>query len=154
MNHTIKTLLVRILDLENFFESFYRNLALSQEAQKDYALKNTAAILSLEEKRHGEVCQELINKDVGAKHLISDDILSQVEYFLITLKQSANSYGILTAKQLIAHAIDSENRQITLLNRILELLRKDNIDSSLEEVFVYLLEEESKHVNNLQVFLK
>jgi hypothetical protein len=154
MNHTIKTLLVRILDLENFFESFYRNLALSQEAQKDFALKNTAAILSLEEKRHGEVCQELVDKDVGEDCVITDEILSQVDYLLITLKQSASSYGILNAKQLIAHAIDSENRQITLLNRVLELLRKDNIDSSLEEVFEYLLEEEVKHVNNLQIFLK
>lgn len=154
MKYTVKTLLVKILDLEFFFESFYRNLALSQEAQNNFALKNTAVILSMEEKRHGEVCQELIDKNVGEEHPVTDELLSQVDYLLITLKQSSNSYGILDAKQLIAHAIDSENRQITLFNRILELLKKDKADSSIVKVFNYLLEEETKHVNNLQAFLK
>jgi rubrerythrin len=59
----------------------------------------------------------------------------------------------MTARQLIAMAIDCENKQVFLLTKILEMLKNQPEAEEIRKVFTYLLAEEKKHCENLQPFI-
>lgn len=123
MNGTILTLMEKLLDFHIFFEGFYENRLKNKLMIDDYALKNTAAILKSLESKHCELYRETMNSYSKYDIPISENIMSEVDFFLITLKQSLSGYGIMNAKQMIANAIDYENKQIFLLSKIIDMLK-------------------------------
>lgn len=153
MKEPILSLLHKLRDLEEYLEDFYRNLSQNEKIKENIALKNTASILALEEKRHAALYQELIKQaEAGETVPVEHEILSRTDYFLITIKQSVSGYGILSAGQLIAMAIDWENKQIFLMNQILDMLKEEAAPDYILEVFSVLLQEEKRHYENLQPF--
>jgi hypothetical protein len=153
MKEPILSLLHKLRDLEEYLEDFYRNLSQNEKIKENVALRNTASIFALEEKRHAQLYQELISKAEGEETIFVDhEILSRTDYFLITIKQSVSGYGILSAGQLIAMAIDWENKQIFLINQILDMLKMKAAPDYIMEVFSVLLQEEKRHYENLQPF--
>ncbi len=153
MKEPILSLLHNLRDLEEYLEEFYRNFSQNEKIKENIALKNTASILALEEKRHAKLYQELIKQaEAGETVLVDQELLTRTDYFLITIKQSVSSYGILSAGQLIAMAIDWENKQIFLINQILDMLNQEAAPDYILEVFSVLLQEEKRHYENLQPF--
>ncbi len=155
MKNTIVILLYKLLELEISLEEFYENLVLNDFVNSNFALKNTAVILAAEEKKHVDIYRQFVKQaELKEEIIIADSIMGQVDYFLINLRHSINSYGIVTAGQLIAKAIDNENKQIFLITQIMELLKIETMPLFLQEMFAFLLKEEQKHLANLMPFNK
>jgi hypothetical protein len=155
MKNTIVILLYKLFELEICLEEFYENLSQSEIAGKNFALKNTAGILAVEEKKHVDVYRKLVKEtELKEEFIINDDIMGQIDYFLINLKQSINGYGITAGGQLIAKAIDYENKLIFLMSQITALLKKVTPPSFINEIFTFLLKEEQQHLANLMPFNK
>ncbi len=154
MKNTFVIVLYKLFELKIFLEEFYENLSLSDTVKDNYALKNTARILASEEKKHLDFYRQCVKKsELGEEYIIEEDIMSQIEFNLINLKQTAGSYGIWTSGQLIAKAIDNQNKQLFLITRIKEML-KPGKDSLMDEILNALLLEEQEHLNNLLPFRK
>lgn len=154
MKNTFVILLYKLFEMKIFLEEFYENLFLSDTVNNNFALKNTASILASEEKKQLEFYRQCVKKsELGENYIIEDDVMSQIEFYLINLKQTAGSYGIGTAGQLIAKAIDNQNKLLFLITRIKELLKPDT-DSLMGNILNALLLEEQKHLNNLLPFRK
>ncbi len=154
MKNSIIIILYKLLEAEIFLEDFYGKFAHSDFVKNIYALKNTAIILTDVENKHAQVFKRLIEETESKKTVILDEnIMAEVDYILVNLKQSMNSYGITTAGQLIAKAVDNENKHIFLMSHIIKLLKKETSVSYIKELFVFLLEEEQRHLANLRPFL-
>ncbi len=155
MENTIEILLYKLLELEISLEEFYENLSQSDFAKANYALKNTAGILAAEEGKHIDVYRRFVKEmDLKEDYIIDDHIMGEVDYLLVSMKQAIQGYGIVTAGHMIAKAIDNENKQIFLISRITELLRKEPLPSFINEMFLFLLNEEQRHLSNLMPFNK
>lgn len=155
MKNTIVILLYKLFELEISLEEFYENLSQGEIAGTNFALKNTAGILAVEEKKHVSLYRQLVKEtELKEEFIIIDEIMGQIDYFLINLKQSINGYGIITAGQLIAKAIDNENRQISLISKIIDLLKNATPPVFINEIFTFLLNEEQQHLANLIPFNK
>jgi hypothetical protein len=153
MNNTFVILLYKIFELEILREEFYGNLSVSVLADSNYAFRNTAKILASEEKKHVDSYRKAVKKsEAEQEYSIDDGVMGEIEYSIINLKQSISSYGIVTAGQLIAKAIDTQNKQIFLITHILNLL--DERPSFVTEILNTLLEVEQKHLKNLMPFNK
>ncbi|QHQ61123.1 hypothetical protein Ana3638_10375 [Anaerocolumna sedimenticola] len=151
MKNTITDLLHKLLDLGYYLEKFYRHFRDNQ----DFALKNTAAILASEERKHIEIYRNIV-KEVETKeeYPIEDELMGYVNYLLINMKQSLNNYGIITPGQLIAKAIDNENKQIFLLSQIIEMSSTAALPPYFHEILTFLLKEENNQLANLLPFNK
>ncbi len=143
----------KLLDFHIFFEGFYENLLKSKLIIDDYALKNTAAILKSLESKHCELYRETIHSYSKNNIPVSDNILSEVDFFLITLKQSLSSYGIMNGKQMIANAIDYENKQIFLLSKIIDMLAIEKPDNDSVTLMEMLKKEEENNLALLNPFI-
>ncbi len=155
MKNTIVILLYKLFELEISLEEFYENLSQSEIAGTNFALKNTAGILAVEEKKHVDLYRQLVKEaELKEEFIIIDEIMGQIDYFLINLKQSINGYGIINAGQLIAKAIDNENRQISLISKITDLFKNETPPAFINEIFTFLLNEEQQHLANLIPFNK
>ncbi|GEM_PF-6502941 len=155
MENTIVILLYKLLELEISLEEFYENLSQNDFVKTNSALKNTADILAAEERKHIDVYRRFVKQtQLKEDYVIHGDIMGEVDYLLVSLKQSIQGYGIVTAGQLIAKAIDYENKQIFLISRIIELLKKETLPPFINEIFVILLNEERKQLANLVPFNK
>lgn len=155
MKNTFVILLYKLFELKIMLQEFYENLSLNDLVRNNFALNNTARILALEEKKHVDLYRQFVKKsEMSAEYIISDDIMGQVDFYLINLKQSISSYGIVTAGQLIAKAIDTQNKQIFLITRTQEGLNKEMLPQFAGEILNSLLMEEQKHLNNLLPFNK
>ena len=154
MKQAFEILLLKLKELHEFLENFYQSISCTDIAKNNYALRNTASVLCLEEKRYRIIYENIIN-ELKEKEIesISDQVLAKVDFFLITLKQSSNSYGIYNAKQLMAQAIDSVNKQVFLLKQILELIKEEMNNLYIEEIFHSLIQKEEKYIENLKPFL-
>ncbi|WFR56259.1 hypothetical protein QA584_21980 [Anaerocolumna sp. AGMB13025] len=154
MNNTFVILLYKLFELEIMREEFYGNLSASVLSESNYAFKNTAKILAAEEKKRVDSYRKAVKKsEAEEEYVIDNGIMGEVEYALINLKQSISSYGIITAGQLIAKAIDTQNKQIFLITHILDLLNEKR-PSFATEILNTLLQEEQKHLKNLMPFNK
>ncbi len=153
MSGTIVILMEKLLDFHIFFEGFYENLLKSKLIIDDYALKNTAAILKSLESKHCELYRETIHSYSKNNIPVSDNILSEVDFFLITLKQSLSSYGIMNGKQMIANAIDYENKQIFLLSKIIDMLAIEKPDNDSVTLMEMLKKEEENNLALLNPFI-
>lgn len=154
MNNTFVILLYKLFELEIMREEFYGNLSASVLSESNYAFKNTAKILAAEEKKRVDSYRKAVKKsEAEEEYVIDNGVMGEVEYALINLKQSISSYGIITAGQLIAKAIDTQNKQIFLITHILDLLNEKR-PSFATEILNTLLQEEQKHLKNLMPFNK
>ncbi|MGB8454050.1 MAG: hypothetical protein WCD89_17195 [Anaerocolumna sp.] len=155
MKNTIVILLYKLFELEISLEEFYGNLSQNDNAVNNNALKNVAGVLAAEEKKHVDLYRRFVKEtELKEEFVIKDDIMGQIDYILINLKQSINGYGILTAGQLIAKAIDNENKQIFLTTQITDLIKNETPPSFVNEIFAFLLGEEQQHLANLIPFNK
>lgn len=153
MKEPILSLLQKLQDLEEFISDFYKNLSQNDRIKENITLKNTASILAIEEKRHEKLLQDLIGKLDNVEAVIVDkELLARADYYLVTMKQALSSFGILTANQLIALAIDWENKQVFLLSQILDMLREEEAPEYIQEAFQLLFDEEKKHYENLMPY--
>ena len=151
MKNTITDLLRKFLDLGFYLEKFYRHFI----DNENYALKNTAAILAAEERKHIEIYSDLVKEtEARDEYPIEDELMGYVNYLLINMKQSLNNYGITTPGQLIAKAIDNENKQIFLISQIIEMLSDSALPPDIHEIFKFLLSEEQGQLANLLPFNK
>lgn len=154
MGYHIVNLLMKLQDFEHYSESFYTRLSRDQRVDQNFALKNTAVILAAEENRHAHLFQELLDGITDEITIPLDkELVGEVDYFLIMLKQSVLEYGIMSARQLIAQAVDCENKQVFLITKILNTLELQPGTEKLRIVFQQILKEEQQHVQNLQPFL-
>ncbi|WMJ89690.1 hypothetical protein [Anaerocolumna sp. MB42-C2] len=151
MKNTNTDLLHKLLDLGFYLEKFYEHFLENQ----NFALKNTAAILVSEERKHIEVYSNLIrDEEAKEEYPIGDELMGYVNYLLINMKQALNNYGIVTPGQLIAKAIDNENKQIFLLSQIIEMSSASSIPPYFHEILTFLLKEENRQLANLRPFNK
>lgn len=153
MNGTIVILMEKLLDFHIFLEGFYDSLLKNELILNDYALKNTAAILKSLESKHCNLYRETINSYANNKAPVSGNILSEVDFSLITLKQSLNTYGIMNSKQMIANAIDCENKQIFLLSKIIDMLSMEFQEKDPIAVMEILKREEEHNLSLLNPFI-
>lgn len=153
MNGTIITLLEKLLDFHIFLENFYDSLLKNELILNDYALKNTAVVLKSLETKHCVLYLETIKEYETLKTPVSGNVITEVDFSLITLKQSLNSYGILNSKQMIANAIDCENKQIFLLSKIIDMLSMEIQEKESIEVMRMLKREEENNLEILNPFI-
>ncbi|MFV0341718.1 MAG: hypothetical protein ACK5JH_02340 [Anaerocolumna sp.] len=153
MNGTIITLIEKLLDYHMYLEGFYDTLLKSNHIVEDYALKNTALVLKSLENKHCVFYKETLASYSNRDASVSDKILSEVDFNLINLKQSLNSYGIVNAKQMIANAIDCENKQIFLLSKITDMLEIEGQDEGVVIIMRLLKKEEENNLELLQPFI-
>lgn len=153
MNNTITIVLEKLLDFHVFMEGFYDSLLKAEHILGNYAMKNTAVILKSLETKHCGLYRKSIEINSRYKTPVSGNILSEVDFSLITLKQSLNSYGIMDAKQMIANAIDCENKQIFLLGKIIDMISQEIQENEPIEVMKMLKEEEESNLRLLTPFI-
>lgn len=155
MENTFVILLYKLFELKIMLEDFYKNLTINGSEIYNYALKNTAAILAAEGKKQIDSCRKIVKKsEQEEEYIINNDIMGQLDFNIIKLKQSLTSYGISTAGQLIAKAIDIENKQIFILTQIIDMLKSHTPPEFIEESLTVLLKEEQKYLSNLLPFNK
>jgi len=149
---TFTILLYQLLELRIFIEEFYENFSLSDTAKNNYALNNTSWILAAEEKKHINFYRQWVKEAEPEKdYIIENGVFSQFEFQLINLKQSLSSYGIYTAGQLIAKAIDIQNNLIFLITNIRDTLKTDR-NFPMNHVLDAILKEEQKFLASLLPF--
>lgn len=153
MSGTIITLIEKLLDFHIFLEGFYEGQLKNEIVTSNFSLRNTAMILKTLETKQCEEYKKTIEVCPIKETPVSDTILSEVDFFLITLKQSLSSYGIFQAKQLIANAIDCENKQIFLLSKIIDMLSNEAHESHVLEVMRNLLKSEENRLQMLTPFI-
>ncbi|MDF2801538.1 MAG: hypothetical protein K0S61_1441 [Anaerocolumna sp.] len=153
MNGTIITLMDKLLDFHIYFEGFYESLLKNKLIIDDYALKNTAAILKSLESKHCKLYRETIESYPKYKTPVSSNIISEVDFSLITLKQSLNSYGIMNPKQMLANAIDYENKQIFLLSKIIDMLKVEIQENDPIDIMEMLKREEENNLELINPFM-
>lgn len=153
MNNTITIVVEKLLDFHAFLEGFYDSLLKAEHISENYALKNAAVVLKSLETKHCALYRETIETYSGYKTPVSGNIISEVDFSLITLKQSLNSYGIMNAKQMIANAIDCENKQIFLLGKIIDMLSLEIEENEPIAVMKMLKEEEENNLKILEPFI-
>lgn len=154
MKKTFALLIYKLYELKILLGEFYENFSSSDVVYNNYALKNTVRILTLQEQKHVNFYRQRVKEsEAGEEYIIDDEIFSQFEFQIINLKQSLSTYGIRSAGQLIAKAIDIQNKQIFLITSIKEALKPDS-SSLMGYILDALLGEERKYLTNLLPFHK
>lgn len=154
MKKTFALLIYKLYELKILLGEFYENFSSSDVVYNNYALKNTVRILTLQEQKHVNFYRQRVKEsEAGEEYIIDDEIFSQFEFQIINLKQSLSTYGIRSAGQLIAKAIDIQNKQIFLITSIKEALKPDS-SSLMGYILDALLDEERKYLTNLLPFHK
>jgi len=155
MAYTIVDLLDKLIMIEQKGCNLYKNMTfMASEIPK---IKTVAEILTKEEERHVAYYQSLKEKALGSPEVeIELDIYDRVSQLLIEFKRKIVLPQMGTVQELLKFALGFEKENVALLLDIQgRLVKKEEDTSSLSyKTISKIIEEEQKHVKNLEIYVK
>ncbi len=152
--YTVIDLIEKIIIIEQKGHEIYRLISLMDDIDKN--IKVVARVLASEEKRHAKIYQDLKEEvekeDVPCIDFGTYDKASN----LISSFRYPISGHIKDIEQLLKFALDFEEQTISLVLSIQGLLIRDSADSAsvTYDVLTQIIEEEKKHIKNIERFLR
>ncbi len=155
MGYTILDIMNKLLDIEKNGRDFYLNLAARQP--EDIKLATVARILSKEEERHILLYSNMLNSEQSeASQEISFDVYDRAVKLLNDFIRVNKSPETKDAKDLILWALAFEKENLALVLSIRGLLVRSTEDSESYpyRILSEVIQEEEKHINNLEQFVR
>ena len=154
LGYNIIDILDKLIVIEQKGHTIYK--AISQKENVDEKIKVVARILADQETRHMASYKRIrkLTAEEGEMPAIDFDIYDQASQ-LISGYMSPPSVHMADIQQLLKFALDFEKQGLALLMRIQGLLvrGKESEGSINYSVLTEIIEEEKKHINDLEGFI-
>ena len=151
--YTIIDLLDKLITIEQKGYEMYKLISLMDDI--DNNIKLVAKILAKEEQRHGKIYRDLKTEMQKIDLPMIDFSIYDKASNLISSFRYPSLGHISSVEELLRFALDFEEQGISLVMSIQGLLIRETGDSSsiTYNVLTQIIEEERKHVENIERFL-
>lgn len=152
--YTVVDLIEKLIVIEEKGHEIYRLISLMEDI--DTNIKVVARILATEEKRHAQIYKKLKNKvEKSEIPAIDFGVYDQASNLISSFRYPISGH-IKDIEQLLNFALDFEEQTVSLVLSIQGLLIRESGDSATVtyDVLTEILEEEKKHIENIERFLR
>lgn len=156
MSYTILDLLEKLAVIEENACTIYKNIA-ALDGSKPIQFKSAARVLAKEEERHAEKYRKLVVKAAKYDSIDIDfGIYDKASALVRSFKSRLVRPEVNEVQELLRFALNFEKENIALLLDIQGRLVKEESDTDRMSyrILSELIEEEKKHVKNLENFVK
>ncbi|WP_129597416.1 hypothetical protein [Anaerophilus nitritogenes] len=153
MAYTVIDILEKFIEIEKNGRDMYENI---NKISKDIKIKMVAKVLQKEEERHIKVYTRLKEEIKNKDEEVDFDIYDKVSSLLNKFKQNMDAPKTQNTNELLRFALEFEKQNIAVLLDIQGRLirKKQDMKSQAYQMVSRVIEEEKKHVQNLQSFIK
>ncbi|WP_053955251.1 hypothetical protein [Inediibacterium massiliense] len=153
MGYTAIDILEKFIEIEKNGRDMYEDIG---NMSKDIKIKMIAKVLKKEEERHILFYESLKEELKNVTEEVDFDIYDKVSFLLNKFKHKLDSPNTENTYQLLEFALEFEKQNVAVLVDIQGRLvrKKEDMKSQAYQVVSRVIEEEKKHVENLQRFVK
>ena len=153
MLYTIIDILDKIIGVEEKGREIY--LQLAEESKDNVKLASVARILALEEQRHIEIYTNMKKKYQDAAPSIEFDVYDRVSKLIIDFFKTSYKLDSQNVNELLKAALSFENENLALIIAIRDFVGANGIngENTVYEILSSIIDEEQKHVSNLELFV-
>lgn len=153
--YTILDILDKLIDIEKRAYDFYREIA--EKESFEQPIKTMAKVLAREEKRHIKIYEDMKEELKDKKEIDIDfEQYDQIYKVLSTFIRRLINIDIENTDELLKYALDFEKENLALVIRIQGILVRNLEDENSKPYVVLskLIQEETKHIENIERFIK
>ena len=153
--YTVIDIIDKLIEIEKNLLKLYE--LLQKDSNTNERVKLAAGVLAREEGRHIQIYEGIKKEVADFKDIeIEFDIYDSVSKIIIEFKRGLVCSKVTDVKNLLACALDFEQRNIALIIRIQGLLvRKiEDTETNSYKALTKIAQEEEQHVKMLEVFFR